>query len=144
MPQHLQRGALFLREFVAALLGVGDPYVKFHGHRFRLAVDGDLFAVAARYGPVGAFAFHPLCEGCQAKLERLLRLARALRRTLSRRGRRHLKRLYAQPGQPFLLLSRQLRPSGRLLLPLQPPPDVFAVHQHASLDVGQATVDEVG
>jgi hypothetical protein len=61
--------------------------------------------VAARYRPVSTFPFHPLREGRQAALERLLRLARALRRTRSCRGRRRrLGGLDAQLGQPLLLL----------------------------------------
>ena len=70
-----QRVQLLFGEFVAALFLVGVP-------------DADL-----GLGPVGqghhclarrltAFPLHPLCEGCQAALERLLRFARPLRRGL--------------------------------------------------------------
>lgn len=42
------------------------PRTQFHVHRFCPAVDRDLFAVAARDWPAGAFPSHPLREGCQA------------------------------------------------------------------------------
>ncbi|MGW0778823.1 hypothetical protein ACWD01_35590 [Streptomyces sp. NPDC002835] len=67
------------------------------------------------------------------------------RRAGGRRGGRcRLNGLYAQSGQPFLLLGRQLRPGARLFLPLQPPSDVITVHQHAGCDAGQDAAGFVG
>lgn len=85
--------------------GVGGPYAKPDGYQFGFAVDHqDLFGVAARDRPIVAFALHPLCEGCEASLEGLLCLARALRRSCGCwGGGRRFERLYAQPGQSLLL-----------------------------------------
>ncbi|MGX1152645.1 hypothetical protein RKD39_000223, partial [Streptomyces albogriseolus] len=69
----VQRGQLFLGEFVASSFGVGDPHTQFHGHGFRFTVDRDLFGVPAGYRPV-AFPFDPLREGREPALEGLLRL----------------------------------------------------------------------
>ncbi len=101
-------GLLLLGELAPPRFGVRDPHAQPDGHRLGFAVDRDLFGVAARDRPVRAFPFHPLLEGREATLECSLRLARALRRTRSRRGgRRCLNGLDAQPGQPFLLLGGQ-------------------------------------
>lgn len=57
-----------------------------------------------------------------------------------RGGRRCLKRLDAQSGQPFLPLGRQLRPGARILLPLKPLAQVVPLGQHPGCDVGQVAV----
>lgn len=74
LPQRVQ---LLLGELVPPGTDIRYPYAQFDDHRLRLAVDRDLFSVAARNRPVGAFPLHPLREGRQAALKRLLRLARA-------------------------------------------------------------------
>lgn len=111
-----QRCQLVRGELVAPRFGVRDPHAQFHSHRLRLTVDRDLFAVAPWHGPL-ALPFDPLREGRQAALERLRRLARALRRALGGRGgRRCLSGCDAQLGQPLLLLGQEPRPDGRLSL----------------------------
>lgn len=96
---------LFGGELVTPRPHVRNPYAELHNHRLCFAVDHNLLAVPARRRAVRAFSFRPLREGCQAPLERLLRLARALRRGRGRRGGRRGRRgLDAQRGQPLLLL----------------------------------------
>lgn len=141
-------GELFGGEFVAPCAGVGDPYAQLHGHRFRLAVDRDLFDVPARHRPACDFPFYPLREGRQAALEGLFRLARArFRRALRRRvGRRRLGGCHSPRRQSFLLLGGQLCPGACLALPCEPFADVVALEQDARLDGWQDAVgvDEVG
>lgn len=74
LPQRVQ---LLRRELVAPRLGVRDPHTQLHDHRLRLAVDRDRLTVDARHRPGCAFPLHPLHEGHNAPLERLLCLARA-------------------------------------------------------------------
>lgn len=94
-------------ELVPPALRVGDPYAKSNGHRLRLSVDRDDLGVAAGHGSAGAFPFHPLRQGHQAPLERLLRLTRPLRSASGRRGREgHLVGVYVELAQPLLLLGR--------------------------------------
>lgn len=86
--------------------------------RLGFALDRDLFAVGAGHRPARTFTRDPLREGCQAPLERLLRLARPSRSAydLPPGGRRCLSGVNAEISQPFLRLGEEPRPDGWLLL----------------------------